>query len=160
MIHKLFRWLPLISCCGLISCKEPQINNVQIDGDRKYLNLECPPYGGLRFMVDDGQALDEEWTNENTECLNWIQDNWKALWPIVESKFEEMAARYADGEKRLEDHLKNEKNTLYIRPGDDGHWSVSLSLIKERSGPSGRPGSNSFCLDMDRDKVLDYQLVY
>ena len=160
MINRLLKWLSLISCGGLISCKEPQIKNIQIEGDRKYLNMECPPYGSLRFIVDDGQALDEDWTSEKTECLNWIQDNWKTLWPIVESKFEEMAARYAYGEQKLEPHVKNEKNTLYIRPEDEGRWSVSLSVIKERPGSNGRPGGHSFCLDMGRDKVLDYQLVY
>ena len=122
--------------------------------------MNCHPHGDLRFIIDDGAALDEDWTTDKTECLNWIQDNWKTLWPIVESKFEEMAADYAYGEQKLEPHLRNDKNTLYIRPTDNDLWSISLSIIKERPELKRRPGSHSFCIDMDRDKVLEYQPVY
>lgn len=160
MIRKLLRCLSIISCSGLVACKEPVIKNIQTDGDNRFLLMQCPPYGNLRFMIDDGEALAEDWTTEKTECINWIQDNWNELWPIVEDKFDEMASRYAYGEQKLEPHIINIKNTLCICPNDKDHWSISLSIIKERPGSKRKPGSHSLCIDMERDKVLEYQPVY
>lgn len=143
----------MISCTGLMGCKEPIVKNIETEGDKRFLTMQCPPYGDLRFFVDDGGELGEEWNAEKTECTNWIQDNWQRLWPIVEEELNEMAGRYAYGEKRLEPHLMNPKNTLSIQPTDRNHWTVALGIKLQHGG-------HAFCIDLDGEKVVDGQPVY
>ena len=129
------------------------MKNLQTDGNRQFLTMHCPPYGHLRVFLDDGEAMGEEWNADKTKCMNWIQDNWQTLWPIVEGKLNEMAARYAYGEKNLEPHLMNPRNSLIIDSSDQHHWGISLEIRLEHGG-------HAFCIDLNRDQVTDYQPVY
>ncbi len=151
--NKFMKWLSLLSFASLMGCKEPEVRNIQTEGDTRFLTMPCPPYGNLRFLLDDGEDLDEEWNQEKTHCINWIQENWQVIWPVVEVAFNEMANRYAYGETKLEPHLINPKNSLSIRPADRDHWTLALRIKRERGG-------HAFCIDLERGKILEYQPVY
>jgi hypothetical protein len=153
MLSKLLKWLTSLSCTSLMGCKDPSAKNIQTDDNRQLLTMQCPPYGSLRFFVDDGGNLGEEWSTEKTECINWIQNNWQTLWPVVEEKLNEMATCYAYGETKLKPHLMNPKNSLSIRPSDLDHWTIALSIKREWGG-------HAFCIDLEREKVVEYQPVY
>ena len=133
--------------------QESTIRNAYIEADRQFLTMQCPPHGSLRFNLDDGEALGEDWNPVKVSCMNWIQDNWEGLWPVVEGQLNNMVTNYAYGEKSLRPHLTNPRNSLIIRPIDQTQWAISLEIQLEHGG-------HAFCIDLDGDTVIDYQAVY
>ncbi len=122
------------------------------EAEDSFIMLTCPPYGKLHFAVDDGEALGDEWNSDKARCLGWLQKNWQAVWPVVHEKLNEMAEHYAYGETRLEPHITNAQNSLIIVPRDAELWGGSLEIEAD--------GSGAFCIDMNRDQVVEYQSVY
>ena len=138
---------------GLTCCKPSTIRDVNNDGKKQFLRLECPPYGTSSVFLSDGTGFGGQWEPQQIACANWIQDNWEVLWPRILGKLEEMASNYAYGEKRLEPHMQNPKNSLVILPNTIDDWSISLEIELEHGG-------HAFCIDFDRLDVTHHQPVY